>query len=277
MRLSVSNIAWDAAEDPQIADLLQRFGVDAIDVAPSKYFPQPSQASDQDIARVKDWWAQRGIDIIGMQALLFGTEGLNMFAPPPVQQAMLSHLSDVCRIAAGLGASRLVFGSPRNRDRSGLSDEAAMAVAVPFFRRLGDIAARHGVCICLEPNPRCYGANFMTGTADTLEVVAHVSHAAIGMQFDSGALTIDAEDPMTMLAAAAPYIRHIHASEPDLVTLGDGGADHGAMAAAIRQHLDRHPVTIEMVASKTEPHALAIARALGVADRHYRQSGGALA
>lgn len=273
MRLSVSNIAWDPAEDAEVAAVLQRFGVDAIDIAPSKYFPQPDQASVQDIARVKDWWAQRGIAIIGMQALLFGTEGLNVFAAPPVQQAMLAHLSGVCRIAAGLGATRLVFGSPRNRDRTGLDDAAAMAVAVPFFRRLGDIAAQHGVCICLEPNPRRYGANFMTGSADTLHVVTQVDHAAIGMQFDSGALTIDGEDPMAMLAACAPHVRHIHASEPDLVTLGDGGVDHGAMAAAIRQHLSAYPVTIEMVASKTEPHALAVARALGVADLHYRQAG----
>jgi hypothetical protein len=28
--------------------------------------------------RVKDWWLARGIQITGMQALLFGTEDLNV-------------------------------------------------------------------------------------------------------------------------------------------------------------------------------------------------------
>lgn len=271
MRLSISNIAWDPAEDAAVASLLQRAGVDAIDVAPTKYFPQPGQASAHDIAAVRHWWAQRGIAIIGMQALMFGTEGLNLFGAPAVQQAMLAHLSEVCRIGAGLGAGRLVFGSPRNRDRAGLDDEAALAIAIPFFRRLGDIALQHGVCICLEPNPGRYGANFMTGAADTMRVVAQVGHPAIRMQFDTGALAIDGADPMAVLALCAPYVGHIHASEPDLVALGDGATDHAAMAAAIERYLAGYPVTIEMLASKTEPHAAAIERALAVAVQHYRR------
>ena len=274
MRLSISNLAWDVDEDATIAALLQGAGVDAIDIAPSKYFPLPNEASTQDIAAVKDWWAQRGIAIIGMQALLFGTEGLNLFGPPAVQDAMLRHLSGICRIGAGLGASRLVFGSPRNRDRGGLGEAEACALALPFFRRLGDIAQQHGVCICLEPTPSRYGANFMIASADTLQVVQQVDHPAIRMQCDSGALTIAGEAPMAMLAACAPYIGHIHASEPDLVPLGDGGCDHAAMAAAVARHLGDYPVTIEMLASKTEPHATAIARALDVAARHYRQHQG---
>ena len=38
MRLAISNIAWDVSEDENIARLLNRSGVDAIDVAPAKYF-----------------------------------------------------------------------------------------------------------------------------------------------------------------------------------------------------------------------------------------------
>ena len=79
MRMAISNIAWDVAEDEVIAQLLDRYGIDAVDVAPGKYFPDPANASDDDIKRVRDWWAERGIEITGMQALLFGTSGLNVF------------------------------------------------------------------------------------------------------------------------------------------------------------------------------------------------------
>ena len=68
-----------------------------------------------------------------MQSLLFGTSGLNLFGTSEVQQAMLRHLTAICRIGAGLGATRLVFGSPKNRDRTGLTDKAALEIAVPFF------------------------------------------------------------------------------------------------------------------------------------------------
>lgn len=273
MRLAISNIAWDTEEDEEIAKLLSRYGVDAIDVAPGKYFPDPINATDEEVAQVKRWWTERGIEITGMQALLFGTVGLNVFGSPEVQEAMLGHLTAVCRIAAGLGATRLVFGSPKNRDCSGLSDEQVSEIAIPFFRRLGDIAQSYGVVICLEPNPTCYGANFMITSAETAQVVEQIAHPAIRMQLDTGALTINGEDPATVLQNSAALIGHIHASEPDLVPLGDGGADHASIVAALEQHLPSHVVSIEMLGTKNEPHPASIERALTMAIRYYRNDG----
>jgi sugar phosphate isomerase/epimerase len=273
MRLAISNIAWDTVEDEVVATLLQRFAVNAIDIAPGKYFPEPNKATKEDIFRVKDWWAERGIEITGMQALLFGTTGLNVFGSAESQTALLTHLAAVCRIGAGLGARRVVFGSPKNRDRGGLDDQEALDIAIPFFRRLGDIAQAAGVTICLEPNPTCYGANFMTTSAETAHVVKCVTHPAIQMQLDTGALTINGENSMMVLRDCAALIGHIHASEPDLLPLGDGGTEHRLMAAAVSQYLPSHVVSIEMVATKDEPHVVSIERALRVAMLHYRDAG----
>jgi sugar phosphate isomerase/epimerase len=270
MRIAISNIAWEPHEDDDLAGLLQRHGVDAIDVAPGKYFPKPDAATAQEIAQVRNWWAERGIEITGMQALLFGTTGLNVFGEPEVQDAMLRHLAAVCRIGAGLGAPRLVFGSPKNRDRSGLGDDQATEIASAFFRRLGEIAQSHGVFVCLEPNPPRYGANFMTTSAETARVVEQVSHPAVRMQFDTGALTINGEDPAAVLQNDAVLIGHVHASEPDLVPLGDGGTDHARAAEGLMRFLPEHLACIEMLATTNEPHLASIQRALGVAIRHYR-------
>lgn len=272
MRLAISNIAWDVSEDEAIAQLLQRHAVDAIDIAPGKYFPEPGKATSSDIERVKDWWAERGITVTGMQALLFGTSGLNMFGPSEVQDLMLDHLTAVCRIGGGLGATRLVFGSPKNRNCSGLTKSQVLDMSTAFFRRLGDIAGSHGVVICLEPNPTRYGANFMTTSEATAEIVEQVAHPAIRMQLDTGAMTINGEDPTAVLRRAAPLIGHIHVSEPDLVPLGDGGTDHGKVCKALLTSLPNHIVSIEMVATKSEPHLASIERALGVAIRAYRQT-----
>ncbi|WP_250509415.1 sugar phosphate isomerase/epimerase family protein [Caballeronia sp. GACF4] len=270
MRISVSNIAWDVAEDETLAALYARHGVDAIDIAPGKYFPEPAKATADDMARVKDWWARRGVELVGMQSLLFGTSGLNLFGNTASQEAMLAHLAAVCRIGSGVGATRLVFGSPKNRDRAGIDDAEVLDIAVPFFRRLGDIAADQGVIVCLEPNPPRYGANFMTTSLETLGVVKQVAHPAIGMQLDTGAITINGEDPETIVRECAPAIGHVHVSEPDLVPVGDGKGDHDAFARAVRDHLPDHIVTIEMVATKNEPHDISIERALGTTISHYR-------
>ncbi|MFM0329229.1 sugar phosphate isomerase/epimerase family protein [Paraburkholderia strydomiana] len=273
MRISVSNIAWDVAEDENLATLYARHGVDAIDIAPGKYFPEPAAATAQDLARVKGWWAQRGIEVVGMQSLLFGTTGLNLFGSTSSRESMLAHLAEVCRVGEGVGATRLVFGSPKNRDRGELSDEQALEIAVPFLLRLGDIAANHGVMICLEPNPPCYGANFMTTSQETLDVVQLVAHPAIKMQLDTGAMTINGEDTAATVGACAPVIGHIHASEPGLVPVGDGSCDHKAIARSIRTLLPGHIVTIEMVATKDEPHCVSIDRALNKMLSFYGNSG----
>lgn len=274
MRLAISNIAWDVAEDEEVATLLKKFNVDAIDIAPGKYFPEPAKAGAADIQAVKQWWAERGIEITGMQSLLFGTVGLNVFGPTDVQDALLAHLAAVCRIASGLGATRLVFGSPKNRDRSGLSDEQALAEAVTFFRRLGDIALEHGVMICLEPNPICYGANFMTTSAETAQVVSRVAHPAIRMQLDTGALTINGESAVAVLENCAQLIGHVHVSEPNLIPIGDLATDHGRLYEALASFIPGHVASIEMVATKDEPHLASIERALSRVSNFYRPVAG---
>lgn len=273
MRVGISNIAWDPQEDDVIAALLRERGFDAIDVAPGKYFPNPSLASEAQIYRVRDWWRQHGIEVTGMQALLFGTSGLNLFGASETQDAMLRHLAAVCRIGALLGARRLVFGSPKNRDRQKLPDEIANAVAVDFFRRLGDIAASSDVLICLEPNPPCYGANFMTTSEETACIVTMTNHPAIRMQLDTGAMHINGEDILHTVEQFAHLIGHVHASEPNLLPLGDGGVDHQAAHQNLSKILPNHIVTIEMLATKNEPHIQSIGRALTVATAHYQTKG----
>lgn len=270
MRIAISNIAWNITEDEKVAELLKAYDIDAIDVAPAKYFSNFDDADDERINFIKTWWANRNIEIVGMQALLFGTTGLNIFAATSVQNSMLEHLRQVCRIAAGLGARRLVFGSPKNRDCTGLSNNIATDLAVNFFRRLGAIAESYGVVICLEPNPPCYGANFMTNSHETAQIVKHVAHPAIMMQFDTGALTINGEDPVDVLESYSSLVGHIHASEPDLVTLGDGATAHREIHDQLYRYLPDHIVSIEMLASKTEPHTDAIQRALKIAVNNYR-------
>jgi sugar phosphate isomerase/epimerase len=273
MRLGISGIAWDPAEDATIAGLLRRYAIDAIDVVPGKYFPDPAQATREEVHKVRDWWRGQGMEITGMQALLFGTAGLNIFGPAESREAMLQRLAAVCRIGGLLGARRLAFGSPKNRDRTGLGDRETLDIAVAFFRRLGDTAQAHDVSVCLEPNPPCYGGNFMLDTVETAQVVAATGHPGILLQYDTGAATINQEDPASMLEQCWRLVGHCHASEPDLLPLGDGSTDHARQAAAISLHDPDCLITIEMLATKAEPHAASIERAVKVAHEHYRGVG----
>lgn len=269
MRISVSNLAWDINDDAEIANLLGQHGIDAIDVVPGKYFPSGAEARPDKVALVKRWWGDRGIQIKGLQSLLYGARGLNIFTEREATRPMLSHLAAVCRVSAGLGGGCLVFGSPLSRDRTGLSDEEAVDRATWFFQRFGDIAASNGVEVCLEPNPRCYGANFMTNSDETAAIVNLVGHPAIRMQLDTGALAINGEDPMEVIRRHHKLIGHVHASEPQLLPLGYGNADHDGTAAALRRYLPAAVVAVEMLPPTKQPGIRAIEQALFAAIRHY--------
>lgn len=270
MRLAASNIAWDTDEDETIVKLLKKYEIDAIDIAPGKYFPNLPNTTDKEITEVKKWWDERSIEITGMQALLFGTSGLNVFGTIESREAMIAHLTAVCRIGGGLGAKKLVFGSPRNRDRTGLTENQAFDTAATFFSKVGAVAQSYGVILCLEPNPTCYGANFMTTSDETAQVVSQVSHPCIKMQFDTGAVAINGENPEIVLQKYAQLVGHIHASEPDLLPLGDANTEHKKMSSAIEKFLPNHLVSIEMLATKNEAHESSIERAFDVATRYYR-------
>jgi len=110
----------------------------------------------------------------------------------------------------------------------------------------------------------------MTTSEETAAIVELVSHPAIRMQLDTGAMAINGEDPAMVLDRHGHLIGHVHASEPDLVPLGDGGTDHALMSKALTRFLPEHLVSIEMVATENEPHLNSIERALTVAIRHYR-------
>lgn len=253
MRLSVSNIAWDIADEPAAAEMLAQAGIACVDVAPGKYFADPATVSDADGEQVRRWWADRGFEIVGMQGLLFGTTGLNLFSD---DGTMLQRLAQQCRVGRLLGAQALVFGSPKQRDRTGLDDAAAHRLAVDFFRRLGDAAAEEGVTVCLEANPAMYGCNFMVRTDEAAAVVRAVGHSAIRLQLDVGTIATNGEETTATIEAYGDLFAHAHASEPGLAPVGEGSV-HDVAAEALRRVRPDLTVAVEMA---TAPDGLAVVR-----------------
>ena len=273
--ISISNIAWDVAKDDDVAKVLNDYAVPYIDIAPSKYFDASNHTEEKQILDVKHYWNNKGIEPIGMQALLFGTTGfgttgLNIFGSSTTQNLLLQHLTHICRIGNTLGAKKLVFGSPKNRDRSHLDDNQTLKIAVDFFRHLGIIAQSYGVVICLEPNPECYQANFMTNSIDTANIVREVNHAHIRMQLDIGAMNINNEPPIKIIESVAPIIHHIHISEPQLAPLNKDNHFHKKAAEAIQTYLPNMPMTIEMLTTNSDSSIKQIRHSIEMVQKIYR-------
>lgn len=261
-RLSVSNIAWDPSEDREVARLLLENGVHHIDLAPTKYLSDLNSATVRDVSEIRNFWDSCGIHIIGFQSLLFGTTDLNIFGSGPTRAKTVSHMRTVAKIARSLGAQKLVFGSPKNRDRTGLDDQTVKEIYVDFFSQLGDVGKEHDLVFCLEPNPMIYACNFMTTSVETSNVVRAVNHPNVLMQFDTGALEITGESALDEAHNNADLIGHIHLSSKNLKPAHVNEIDMGTLSKSLAALSDVDYVAIEQRETDAEDNLTQIARSL---------------
>lgn len=218
MNLGISNIAWDPSLDSEVASILRAFGLDTIDIAPSKYFDLKSSIDYGELLQLRRDWESRGIRIWGMQSLMFGST-LNLFGCSEEQDRVLEWLERVFIIGQAIGAQKLVFGSPKNRNCTHSDPGECDKRALPFFARLGDIAHERDISLCVEPNPRQYGSNFLTNCHDTANFVLRLAHPSVQLQMDFGSLMMNEEGPEIFFESYRGLIGHVHISAPHLVPI----------------------------------------------------------
>jgi D-psicose/D-tagatose/L-ribulose 3-epimerase len=246
MKVAISNIAWGIEEEPAVGDLMMELGIDGVEVAPGRIGPKPAELDDDTIWRYRASWNERGIEIVAMQALLFGVEGVTIFESEASRRAMGDYLARIIRLGGMLGAKALVFGSPKNRKVGKLTPAQITSIAVPFFREMGAVAAGHETCLCIEPNPPAYGADWITSAKEAQAFVEQVAHPGFGLHLDAGALHMQGEG-VAEIRAAGRDIRHFHASQPQLAPLQPGGeVPHETYAAELRAMRYSRWVSVEM-------------------------------
>lgn len=248
----MSNIAWTVAEERAVAPRLHAWGVDGVEVAPSRHWPDLSTVSDRDVASYRNFWLDHGLVVSSMQALLYGRPDLTMFEDAATRERTLAYLRHAVRIGSGLRAQVLVFGSPRNRRRGDLPTPGALGIATDFFRSLGDYAVDRGVTIGIEANPTEYDCDFLTTNAEVTTFVTRVGHPGIVHHVDVGG-TILTNEALDLVVRDACPLAHVHASEPHLSGLGQHETAHRTMAAALAGVGYANWVSIEMRRDEGDP------------------------
>jgi D-psicose/D-tagatose/L-ribulose 3-epimerase len=270
MRLGCSNLLWTADLDPAAAALLAEHGIDSIDVAPTRYEDDIASAAPARWRELRRWWAQRGITITGLQSLLHGTRGLDIFGDPSVREQTAEHLRVNLRIAVELGATQLVFGSWRNRMRRSLDSKRALARAADFFGPLGEEAAVLGVCLGIEPISARYGNDFLVDHDEAAALVERVSSRGFGLVLDVGCAALAGEDVAAVAQRHAALVRHAQIAEFELAPLDPANPIHAVAGPALRAALAGRVASVEALAPPHMPALEAIAQSLAVAMRHYR-------
>ena len=186
MNLSVSNIAWDVAQNDAVYSHISAAAAWAADMR-SKY----------------------GFAISSMQSIWYGRSE-KLFGTEAERTALLEYTKRAVDFAAAIGCKNLVFGCPKNRNKPDNADEE---ISVRFFREIGDYAAAKNTCVALEANPAIYGTNFVNTTHEAIALIRAVNSDGFKLNLDVGTMIQNGE-PVSVLSGNADLIHHVHISEP---------------------------------------------------------------
>jgi sugar phosphate isomerase/epimerase len=246
MRLSASNIAWAANEDPQVYDKLRAEGFAALEIAPTRWIAQNpyvpenivSAASIADSIR-----AHWGYGISSMQSLWFGVKE-RLFGTEEEREFLLSYTRAAIDFAAAVGCPHIVFGSPKNRI---IDHSDQLSIGEKFFVDCANHAKSKGVVVGIEANPSIYGTNYLTTTPEVVALVKKIDSSALKLNLDFGTMLINQEN-VEEVADWIPYISHVHISEPLLAPISPR-PEHARLAEILKANAYRGWVSLEMKTS----------------------------
>lgn len=258
MQIAISNLAWDVKQDSRVATLLQKLSIRHIELAPTKIWTDPSQVTESAAQAYRAFWNSNGVEILALQSLLFGRPDLALFANDEVRSDLMGYLTMQFRLAQWLGATRLVFGSPKNRLRGKMPIDEANKVAADFFHRAGEAAKKHGVQLCIEPNAPAYGCDFITTAEEGARVVDLSRSPNVKLHLDWACMELAGDSPDGCLKKYGASLGHFHLSSPKLASIdqrSEKELDHILTKLnAHSPHLDT--VSIEMLGAGEDLSAL---------------------
>lgn len=273
MKIAISNIAWNPEEEDEILTFLSQNGILLLEVAPTKYWNDPSTVSSIEIETKKRHLNDAGFEVIAAQALFFGRPELSIFGDEKLRRTTLDYLCRVSETCVRLGAKALVFGSPKNRLKRDISDQVASEIAVDFFHMAAEYVFALGGILCVEPNPVEYGCDFINTTKQAVAFVEQVNHPGLRVQLDTSAMTLNGEKPFESIENGLAWAGHFHVSEPFLGLVGKGKTDHAVIAKELQSRSFNRPLSIEMRSGLAATNKLAVEDAIRFVKAIYPQQG----
>lgn len=243
-RLIVSNLAWDISWEDRALDILSRYGINGVELALTKYGDWNS-LNEEKLAEIKEKYNNRGITIHSLQSIFFGI-GYNVFIN---EEEFVEHFKKVIKYAGILGATKIVFGSPKNRIKpDNMLIKHADDSFINTMKKLVEYAKDMNVIICLEPNAAAYTCNYITHLHHALNIVQRVNHPNFRINYDTGNAFMTAELSEEIFNEAVSQVGHIQVSLPFLDEIKRIKEDQqiGTQYAALALAFQKYPLYVSL-------------------------------
>jgi sugar phosphate isomerase/epimerase len=174
------------------------------------------------------------LEVVGLHWLLAKTSGYHLTSPEAdVRRRTAAYLQDLARLCRDLSGSRMIFGSPQQRNiLPGVTPEQAFGYAAEIVARSLGVLEETGVTLCMEPLAPA-DTNFLNTAADAARLVEKIGHPNCRLILDCKAMSSEAVPIPELIRRYASMLAHFHANDPNLQGPGFGELDFVPILAAL--------------------------------------------
>lgn len=242
MKVTISNIAWQAENDAEMYAFLKEKKCTGIEIAPTRIFPENPYSDLNKVANFRDkLQSDYGLQVASMQSICFGRNEA-IFSSEEERNSLIKYIKQAIDFASVLDCKNLVFGSPKNRNINPNQEQ----IAIEYFSQIGKYAAEKNTVFAFEPNPVIYGTNFINTTNQALDFVKECNVEGLKVNFDLGTVIYNQEN-LAVLENNLKWINHFHISEPYLEAI-EHRSLHEELASILRKEKYKNYISIEMKA-----------------------------
>jgi len=253
MKFAVSNIAWPTEKRKEILPLLKQAGVSAVELAPTKIWPDIFKVTQKDTDIFLREIEKYELKVAGFHALLYGKDDLSIFGNSLVKKFTMDYLVKLAEICSLLGGKNLVFGSPGCRRRGNLTEEKAQNYVADFFHELSNRCKELNVVFVIEPLGSSE-ADFINSVVSALQLIHKVGHPGFQGHLDAKSLAEAGEINEATFMDYKPVLKHFHVNDSDLEPLdANDRIGHKRMGRLLKDIGYKGYISLEQRATPVEP------------------------
>lgn len=237
MRISLCNEVIAGVPFAAQCELAARLGYDGLELAPFTLSNEPHLLPPGERRSLRKAASDAGLAITGLHYLLRAPAGLSITsADKDVRERTFTVMRGLCRLAADLGATILVHGSPDQRRLERGDEQGCRQRGVDAFAAVAGAAAEAGVTYCVEPLSRDQ-TPFVNTVAEAAEIVRAIDNPSLRTMIDCSSAGLTENESVPDLIRRwipAGLIAHVHFNDPNRQGPGDGELDFAPILAALR-------------------------------------------
>ena len=236
----------------------KKAGYDCVEIAPFTIAKSVTDIPRSERTRIKEMAAHIGIGISGIHWVLVQTEGLYLTHPDAaVREKTARYFVDLVDFCADLGGTRIVVGSPKQRNLlPGVGADEAWKLATEVFRPSIKHAEQRGVVICFEPLAPSE-TDFVNTAAEAIRFARQFGSPAMSVILDVKAMSSEGRPIPEIIRESTGQFAYFHANDPNLKGPGFGEMDFVPIAAALRDVAYEGVISVEVFKFEEGPEVIA--------------------